>query len=316
MAFVFGPVPSRRLGRSLGIDPVPLKTCTWSCVYCQLGRTTRLTVERKEYVSVGEILEEARRVVEEKGKESMDWVTILGSGEPTLNSGMGRLVRGLKEVSSKPLAVITNGSLLFLPEVRADLLEADAVLPSLDAGDAELHKKIHRHHRECTYERHIQGLQAFRKEYEGKLWVEVMLMEGINDSREALEKLAGVMARVGPDQVHLLVPDRPPSEEWVRPAPKERVDLAKEVLGGVARVLSLYDPANFDLSGGKSLVEAILDVIRRHPMKEEEVLDALERYAPGRVQEVLGELERSGGARLVTRLDERFWVSSETRFPD
>jgi len=284
-------------------------------VYCQLGRTTRLTVVRKEYLPVEEILDEARRVVEEKGRDALDWVTVLGSGEPTLNSGLGRLVRGLKEISSRPLAVITNGSLLYLPEVRADLLEADAVLPTLDAGDEELHRKIHRHHKECTFHRHLEGLEAFRKEYEGKLWLEVMLLQGLNDTPEALEKLAGVIARIGPDQVHLLVPDRPPSEGWVRPASKERVDLAEEILGGVARVLSLYDPANFDFSAGKSLVEAILEVIRRHPMKEGELLGALERYAPGRVREVLEELEGTGRARLVTRLGERFWVSSETRFP-
>ncbi len=314
MAHVFGPVPSRRLGRSLGVDPVPLKTCTWSCVYCQLGRTTSLTVERREYVPVEAILEEARRVVAEKGRESMDWVTILGSGEPTLNSGMGRLVRGLKEISSRPLAVITNGSLLYLPEVRADLLEADAVLPSLDAGEAALHKRIHRHHPECTFERHLEGLRAFREEYAGRLWVEVMLMEGLNDSREALESLARRLEEIGPDQVHLLVPDRPPSEEWVRPASREKVELAREILGGAARVLSLYDPANFDLSGGKSLVEAILDVIQRHPMKEEELRAALERYAPNRVQETLSQLERTGRARLVARLGGRFWVSASTRF--
>lgn len=122
------------------------------------------------------------------------------------------------------------------------------------------------------------------------------------------------LEEIGPDQVHLLVPDRPPSEEWVRPASREKVELAREILGGAARVLSLYDPANFDLSGGKSLVQAILDVIQRHPMKEEELLAALERYAPNRVQETLSQLQRTGRARLVTRLDGRFWVSASTRF--
>ncbi len=315
MAYLFGPVPSRRLGRSLGVDPVPLKTCTWNCVYCQLGRTSRLTVEREEYVPAGEILEEARKVVEEKGRDSMDWVTILGSGEPTLNSGLGRLVAGLKEVTSRPLAVITNGSLLFMPQVRADLLGADAVLPSLDAGDAALHKKIHRHHPRCSFERHLEGLKAFREEYGGKLWVEVMLMDGLNDTPEALESLARRLEEVRPDQVHLLVPDRPPSEEWVRPPGPEALERAKKILGGAAQVLSLYDPANFDLSGGRGLVEAILDVIQRHPMKEEELLGALERYAPGRAREVLSDLQKTGRARLVTRLGERFWVSAGSRFP-
>jgi len=173
MKYIFGPVPSRRLGQSLGIDTIPLKTCNWNCVYCQLGRSIPLTNERRECFPREEILAEAKSALTAHPPGEIDWITLVGSGEPTLHTGIGWLIRQVKELTTIPVAVITNGALLYLPEIRAELSEADAVLPTLDAGSAALYRKINRPHPKVTFKRHLQGLIDFRKEYRGKLWVEV-----------------------------------------------------------------------------------------------------------------------------------------------
>ena len=176
MKYVFGPVPSRRLGQSLGIDPVPLKTCNWNCVYCQLGRTRPLTNERKNYFPPEDIVAQVQEAMETHKPGEIDWVTFVGSGETTLHAGLGLMIWRVKSLTQLPVAVITNGSLLYLPDVREELAAADAVLPTLDAGNARLYQKINRPHPEITFERIKEGLSAFRKEYQGKLWVEVMLI--------------------------------------------------------------------------------------------------------------------------------------------
>ena len=188
MTYVFGPVPSRRLGQSLGIDPIPQKTCNWNCVYCQLGRSTPMTNERREYIPPDAILAEVTQALRSHSPGEIDWVTFVGSGEPTLHSGLGEMIRRVKACTSLPVAVITNGALLYLPEVRADLVLADAVLPTLDAGSADLYRKINRPWPELTFERVVDGLLAFRADYTGKLWVEVMLVRGMNDSEDGIAR--------------------------------------------------------------------------------------------------------------------------------
>ena len=165
--FVYGPVPSRRLGQSLGVDPIPLKTCNWNCVYCQLGRTMPLTNERRAYFPRSDILAEVKDSLDAHPDNEIDWITFVGSGEPTLHTGIGWLIRKVKDISDLPVAVITNGALLYLPEVRQELLAADAVLPSLDAGKSWLYRKINRPHPEISFERLLNGLAAFRGEYSG-----------------------------------------------------------------------------------------------------------------------------------------------------
>lgn len=162
MKYVFGPVPSRRLGQSLGIDPVPLKTCNWNCVYCQLGRSLPLTNERREYVPRENIIVEVEQALASHQPGEIDWVTLIGSGETTLPASIGWLIRQVKSLTPLPVAVITNGSLLYLPEMRLELSPADAVLPSLDAGNARLYRKINRPHPEASFKRLLEGLVAFR----------------------------------------------------------------------------------------------------------------------------------------------------------
>jgi wyosine [tRNA(Phe)-imidazoG37] synthetase (radical SAM superfamily) len=313
MKYVFGPVPSRRLGQSLGIDPIPQKTCNWNCVYCQLGRSTPMINERREYNPVETILEEVILALENHSPCEIDWVTFVGSGEPTLHSRLGEMIRKVKAETSLPVAVITNGALLYLPEVRADLIAADAVMPTLDAGSADLYRRINRPWPELTFERLVNGLLAFRQEYSGKLWVEVMLVRGMNDTEEALGELATVLERIQPDQVHLSLPVRPPAESWVQPANEDGVLRAQAILGNVAQVLS---PAQgeFDLGGCEDVGEAVLSIITRHPMREDELVTTLQRWSDEDVRQILRNLSESGRAQLVMRYGVRFWTASGTKY--
>ena len=188
MKSVFGPVPSRRLGQSLGIDPIPLKTCNWNCVYCQLGRSRPLTNIQREYIPRRAILEEIKQVLSRYQPGEIDWITFVGSGEPTLHSGLGWLISEVKALTTLPVAVITNGARLYQPETRRQLALADAVLPSLDAGNPRLYRKINRPWPKLTFEHLVEGMVAFRQEYQGKLWLEIMLIRGLNDTVRILDR--------------------------------------------------------------------------------------------------------------------------------
>ena len=315
MNYVFGPVPSQRLGQSLGIDPIPLKTCNWNCVYCQLGRTVPLTNVRKEYVPSEEILAQVKDALASHRSDEIDWVTFVGSGEPTLHSRLGELVQGVKSITNKPVAVITNGALLYRPEVRQELIPADAVLPSLDAGNQQVYRKLNRPWPELTFERHLEGLSAFRQEYSGKLWVEVMLVRKLNDSEEALHEIAAALAVIKPDLVHLGLPTRPPAETWVQPTDEEGLLRARAILGESAHVVHPTAGA-FDLSGYNSLADAVIGIITRHPMREDELVRTLERWSPSELKFVLEDLIANGQAQVVTRYGVRFWCASNSFFPE
>jgi wyosine [tRNA(Phe)-imidazoG37] synthetase (radical SAM superfamily) len=313
MRHVFGPVPSRRLGRSLGIDPVPSKLCNWNCVYCQLGHTVPPVADRDDYFPAVEVLGEVREALASKGEEAIDWITFVGSGETTLHSRLGEMIRGVKEMTELPVAVITNGSLLYDPAVREELLPADAVMPSVDAGSQDLYLRINRPHRDLEFGRFVDGLVAFRDAYEGLLWVEVMLLEGVNDTVRALADLAGVLARIRPDEVHLNVPSRPPAEEWARAPGDAALQRAREVLGSVARHVTATS-GTFDLSGCADAVDAIRQIITRHPMSEEEVAQSLARWSGVDVSAALARLEASGAAQRIERAGRVFWCSAEGRY--
>lgn len=315
MNHVFGPVPSRRLGQSLGIDPVPLKTCNWNCVYCQLGRSRPLVNHRKDYFPPDQIVKEVDLALKSHEPGEIDWITFVGSGETALHASIGWMIRQVKSLSDLPVAVITNGSLLYLEEVRRELLTADAVLPSLDAGNPNLYKKINRPHPAVTFQRLVDGLVAFRREYQGKLWVEVMLVHDLNDTEHALREIAAIMQAIQPNEVHILQPTRPPAEPWVQPPDEEGLLRARAILGDIANIIH---PAtgSFDLSSEENLVDAVIGIITRHPMREEELLNTLEFWSPGEVVQTLSDLKNSGRARTLERYGVRFWAASPSYYPN
>ena len=274
-----------------------------------------MTNERKEYISSEEILTQVQGALASSRPDEIDWITFVGSGEPTLHSGLGGLIRRVKSLTDKPVAIITNGALFYRREVRQELLAADAVLPSLDAGNPQLYRKVNRPWPDLTFERQIEGLSAFRREYAGKLWVEVMLIQGLNDTEEALREIADVLAVIEPDIVHLGLPTRPPAEAWVQPSDEEGLLRAHAILGEIAHVVH---PAagSFDLSGYDNLADAVMGIITRHPMREDELVKTLERYSPSELKSVLESLIDNNRAQIVTRYGVRFWCASNSYFPD
>jgi wyosine [tRNA(Phe)-imidazoG37] synthetase (radical SAM superfamily) len=245
----------------------------------------------------------------------IDWITFVGSGEPTLHASIGLLIRQVKALTDRPVAVITNGALLYLPEMRAELSAADAVLPTLDAGTPKLYRRINRPHPDLTFERLVKGLIAFREQYAGKLWIEVMLVRGLNDGEQALRHIAAVLQKIGPDEVHINLPTRPPAETWVRPPDDEGLRRATAILGHTAHVIQPIE-GTFDLGHNGHLTDAIVGIITRHPLREEELRRALAKWSPGQVEEALAELAASGQAQVIERCGARFWSAAGSRYPD
>lgn len=244
----------------------------------------------------------------------IDWITFVGSGETTLHASIGKLIRGVKSLTDIPIAVITNGSLLYQPKIRTELMDADAVMPSLDAGNAQLYKKINRPHPEATFARLVNGLIAFREAYQGKLWVEVMLIRDLNDTESALKEIAATLQRIQPDEVHIIQPTRPPVETWVQPPDEKGLLRARAILGDIAKIVH---PASgsFNLSGSKTLVDAIVGIITRHPMRESELIHTLKLWSSEEINAMLTKLKDSGKAQAVERYGIRFWSASPSYYP-
>ncbi len=314
MGYVFGPLPSRRLGQSLGVDPLPLKVCNWNCIYCQLGRTVPLTNERREYFPRETILAEVREALASQKPGAIDWVTLVGSGETTLHAGIGWLIRNIKALTEIPVSVITNGSLFYLPEVREELSAADAVLASLDAGNARLYRRVNRPVAGLRFDLLLGGLLAFRTEYRGRLWIEVMLMKDVNDQDDSLKEISAILERIRPDQVHISVPSRPPAEPNVQRPDDESLRRAADILGVRAQLIQASNGV-FDLSGHESPAEAALAILSRHPMSEIDLRRTLERWTPGQVEDALNHLSDTGQAQVVERYGERFWSAAGCHFP-
>ena len=261
---LYGPVPSRRLGRSLGIDLVPHKICTYDCIYCQIGKTTEKTLARKEYAPVTEILEEVGSFLQEE-TSSTDVLSLAGSGEPTLHSQIRSVIEGIKAITSIPVAVITNGSLLYEEEVRQDLLSVDLVLPSLDAVSSEVFRKINRPRKGFSVEKVIEGLVEFRKVYKGQIWLEILFCKGVNDSKEELVRMKKTVERIAPDRIHLNTVIRPPSEKWAVPLNQEEMETMRTFFGERASIISEFDrhpPAVTE----RDIREEILKILKRRPL--------------------------------------------------
>jgi len=272
---VFGPVYSRRLGKSLGIDLVPFKTCTQDCIYCQLGLTTCKTLQRDSFCSVSEIMDELNHKLKDV---RADFITLAGSGEPTLHSELGTIVSEIKKITSIPVAVLTNGSLLFQPDVRRDLLEVDVVCPSLDAGNDYTFQKVNKPVSEITFETFINGLIQFRNEYPGQIWLEVFLIKGITDSEEEVIKIAQSAALIRPDRIHLNTITRPPADSSISGLTIQELEKFAPLFTPRAEVIAEY-PAVSEISSPSQnthlTADDILNVLQRHPCSLPELAFAL-----------------------------------------
>jgi wyosine [tRNA(Phe)-imidazoG37] synthetase (radical SAM superfamily) len=268
---VFGPVPSRRLGRSLGIDLLPFKTCTYDCVYCQLGRTTQQTVQRRAWVAVDAVLEEVRGALQ----SAPDWITVAGSGEPTLHSGIGTVIRGIKELTSVPVAVLTNGSLLWRRDVRDDLRDADLVMPSIDAPDAALFALVNRPHRKIGFERMIAGLGQFRQEFPGLYWLEVFLLSGVTSGEADVEGLAAIVDDIGPDIVQLNTVARPPAEQFAHAVSRRELDRLAALFAAPVEIIAETRPVRVADEPRGARAEEIRELVGRRSCTVEQIAAGL-----------------------------------------
>jgi len=303
---IYGPVPSRRLGRSLGIDLVPFKTCTYDCLYCQLGRTTNKTVDRREYVSVDAVMEELER--ELTAVVPPDAITLSGSGEPTLNDAIGDLIEKIKSLTNIPLAVLTNGSLLWMDDVQDALMPADLVLPSLDAGDEFTFQYVNRPHEDISLERVVSGIAAFTRHFPGEVWLEVFLLAGVTGVTSEARKIAALAKHIGPARVQLNTVARPPAEEFAHPLAADRMlDLRHlfprrtELIGG-ANIHGVLIPAFRD-----ARVEDILDMLGRRPCTVLDLATGL-GIPPSEALKHLDALIAAGTVTTVVLGERRFYI--------
>jgi len=239
MKYVYGPVKSRRLGLSLGISLTPHKVCVFDCIYCQLGKTPQKTLERKEYVRIDDILVEVNSWISNHPEEAktLNFITLAGSGEPTLNTGIGKLIASLKKITVVFIAVITNSALLSDESVRRQISSADLIVPSIDAVTEDAFEKIDRPCPGIKLRNLIEGLVSLRREFKGKIWLEVMLVKGVNDSLAHSRRLKEVIERINPDKVQLNSPVRATAEQGIEPLDIERLKEIKELLGGKCEII-------------------------------------------------------------------------------
>lgn len=267
--YVYGPVPSRRLGRSLGVSPIPRKRCSYSCVYCQLGKTRKPSIERESFFPKEDILKE---ILSKCSTDLPDYVTFVGDGEPTLNKDLGWLISRTKEETGSRIAVITNGSLLYRDDVKSDLANADVVLPSLDAGTARTFITVNRPHKDLNFDKVVQGIADFREMFTGAVWLEVMLVSGFNDTDDEIENIRKYVQLIRPQRVYVLVPIRPPAERWVKPPNRERLLHAKLALTDV-HIISDPESGSFDVSSFDNAKSAIIEIGGRHPLRVDEAVE-------------------------------------------
>ena len=312
----FGPVPSRRLGKSLGINNIPAKNCTYSCIYCQLGRTLNMMVERKAFYKPEEILKEVERKVKEatSRNERIDYLTFVPDGEPTLDINLGEEINLLKQIGI-PVAVITNASLLWREDVEKDLMDADLVSLKVDAVSEELWRRINRPHKSLSLSKILGGVSNFTREFNHKIITETMLVEGIEYADE-FEKIGEFLKELRSlDKAYIAIPTRPPAEEWVKPATEETLNRAFQTFTeklGVDRVEYLigYEGNAFAFTG--NVEEDLLSITAVHPMRKEAITEFLKKANADwkRVEKLLSEnklveLEYEGNKYYMRRLPSR-----------
>lgn len=279
----FGPVPSRRLGRSLGINNIPSKVCSYSCAYCQVGRTSEMRVERRPFYSPQRILEDVKDKVK-RSKElglAVDYLTFVPDGEPTLDANLGREIEMLKPLGIR-IAVISNSTLISDEEVRGELSKADWISLKVDAANEGAWRRINRPHRALRLEEILEGILEFSRGYDGQLATETMLVKGVNDDQGSLQQIVDFLAKAEPSKAYLSVPTRPPAQEWVRPPADDCINRAYQIFCERLEQVELlvgYEGDLFALTG--DVVQDLLSITAVHPMREDAVKKFLEQAGKG-----------------------------------
>jgi wyosine [tRNA(Phe)-imidazoG37] synthetase (radical SAM superfamily) len=310
MRTIFGPVPSRRLGRSLGIDVIPPKSCSYDCIYCESGRTTHLSIERQLFVPPEQVLGELDRYFQEHSRGA-DVLTFSSAGEPTLYLGLGDLLKAIKQrFPHLPLVVLTNGSLLWDPQVRKELHLADRVVPSLDAASEEVFSKINRPHHSLELARVIEGIHSLGRDCPGRFHLEVMLVAGLNDDEEHLRALARTAESLNPDRIELNTVVRPPACSGVLGLSRQQMQVAA----------GWFSPERTEIIGefrshahgepGSDLATRILELLRRRPCTSEQMGESL-AVSHEALEKRLAKLEREGAVRVDVFAGRRFFRLAE-----
>lgn len=270
--YLYGPVPSRRLGRSLGVDIVPAKICTLDCVYCQIGRTTEKSTERRKFFDIHAVLDELKARLAE-GVEA-DYVTLGGSGEPTLNVQLGELIDGIREITSTPVAIITNGTLLYRPEVRVECAKADLVVPSLDAPDEEAFARVNRPAPDISIEKLVSGLVEFRRQFAGQIWLEVFLIEGFNTCPEQIARIKQHIERIRPDRVQLNSAVRPAAEQGIDAIGRGRLEEIAREIGDPCEIIGAAPQGPADRQLQRTQAD-VLSMLKRRPCSVEDICSGI-----------------------------------------
>jgi len=302
--YLFGPVPSRRFGRSLGVDLTPYKTCTQDCVFCQLGRTTDLTVARDEFVPVNEVNKELGKWLKTDG--TADHITLSGSGEPTLNSRFHDVIQYVRENSHIKTVLLTNGSLLNIPEVRSGASRAHIVKVSLSAWDERSYGWVNRPHPSLEFKQLVDGLKRFRDQFFGELWIEVFLVWGMNSTPSDVMRIAKLSEEILPDRIQLNTAVRPPAEDFVDPVPKENIASLCNLFRPTAEVITDFvDEEDIKLKANR---ETILAMLKRRPCTPNQIASAFGMHL-NEVSKYLGSLIRSGLIREKRENGDLYYIA-------
>ncbi len=303
--YLFGPVPSRRFGRSLGIDLTPFKTCSFDCVFCQLGHTTDKTLDRREYVPLEEVLSEIREWLKTDG--DANYITLSGSGEPTLHLRFGEVLDFLRTNTTIPSVLLTNGTMLHLPEVQEAASLADVVKVSLSAWDKASFRWINRPHDQLKFHRMFEGQKAFRDQFKGEFWIEVFLVEGLNATPEDVRKIASLVTEIRPDRIHLNTAVRPPSEDFAAAVPIERLKALAYLFHPFAEVIPDFN-AKHKVDIGLNR-EAIISMLQRRPCTSDQISEVFGMHR-NEVAKYLGNMLRTNRIRTERRNNAVYYTAT------
>ncbi|RLC46141.1 MAG: radical SAM protein [Candidatus Coatesbacteria bacterium] len=306
MKYIFGPVPSRRLGMSLGIDMVPYKTCTFDCIYCECGRTTvHEAIRRRHFDSLSLVLDEVLKLT--RSGRRIDYITLSGSGEPTLNLQCGEFIREVKSKTDKRVAVLTNGSLLTREDVFKELLAADLVVPSLDSARQSSFERVNRPVKGMSAQEIAEATAEFVKAFEGEVWLEVLLVKGFNDSQDDLAALSDAVMRIAPDQIQVGTVERPGAEDWARPVSSKKLEDFVAGLGPRAAVIGQPN-RDFGVSTGRDIAADALALVSRRPCTIEDIESAVSEKRPV-IMGKLRELEQAGKITRYSHNGKTFYAA-------